>query len=239
VKVRDTPTIILQPNPKRFYRSGRDCYRELRRTTLLRTRVHKSRGDSLSRSALGRPSPRALAHTWSENCPEMHISAHDAPLARGNNVRVNTDTPLGGMRVKERIREAGHPGERVLGTRSGPHSLWVVLDGGGAPALPLGVFLPDGTEAVALFSGEEEARMFCHLGGKEGANRRVRETSAGEVLSLLYRAGRPVRRVALDPFAEVVPGGGSLGTSTLSAERFARRFARPDPERVGGGPPWR
>jgi len=173
----------------------------------------------------------------------MHISAHDAPLAGGNNVRVNTDTPLGGVRVKERIREAGHPGERVLGTRSGTNSLWVVLDGGGAPALPLGVFLPDGTEAVALFSGEEEARMFCHLGGEEGANRRVRETSPAEVLSLLYRAGRPVRRVTLDPFPEVVPGGGSLGASTLSGERFAqhfaRRFARPGLERVGGGPPWR
>src|SRR5215217_8162969 len=108
---------------------------ELRRTTLLRTRVHKVRGEPLPRSAFGRPSPRALAHTWSECCPGMHISAHDAPLAGGNNVRVNTDTPLGGVRVKERIREAGHPGERVLGTRSGPHSLWVVLDGGGAPAL--------------------------------------------------------------------------------------------------------
>jgi hypothetical protein len=154
-------------------------------------------------------------------------------LARGNNVRVNTDTPLGGMRVKERIREAGHPGERVLGTRSGPHSLWVVLDGGGAPALPLGVFLPDGTEAVALFSGEEEARMFCHLGGEEGANRRVRETSAGEVLSLLYRAGRPVRRVALDPFAEVVPGGWVL--RHLDALRGALRPAlRPPGPGTGG-----
>jgi hypothetical protein len=117
-------------------------------------------------------------------------------------------------------------------------TFWVVLDGG-APALPLGVFLPDGTEAMALFSGEEEARMFCHLCGEEGTNRRVRETSAGEVLSLLYCAGRSKRRVALDPFPEVVPGGGSFRTSTLSGERFVRCFVRPDPERVGGGPSWR
>ena len=115
--------------------------------------------------------------------------------------------------------------------------MWVVLEGGGTPTLPLGLVMSDGTEAMALFSGEDEARMFCYLCGEEAANWRVRETSAGEVLSLLYRAGYSIRHVALDPFCEVVPGGGSLRTSTLSRERFARCFARPGPERVGAGPP--
>ncbi len=41
-------------------------------------------------------------------------------------------------------------------------ALWVVLEGS-ARELPLTVDLPDGTEALALFSGEEEARMFCHF----------------------------------------------------------------------------
>ncbi len=40
--------------------------------------------------------------------------------------------------------------------------MWVVLEGS-ARELPLTVDLPDGTEALALFSGEEEARMFCHF----------------------------------------------------------------------------
>jgi len=39
----------------------------------------------------------------------------------------------------------------------------MVLEGS-PQALPLTVFLSDGTtEAIALFSGEEEARMFCHF----------------------------------------------------------------------------
>jgi hypothetical protein len=130
-------------------------------------------------------------------------------------------------------------GARARQTTSTVLAFWVMLEGD-ARGLPLTVFLPDGKEAIALFSGEEEARMFCYLCGEErGANWRVREISADEVLWLLYRAGQSIRRLALDPFPEVVPGGGSLKTSTLSMERFARCFARPVPERAGGGPPWR
>jgi hypothetical protein len=50
-------------------------------------------------------------------------------------------------------------------------TFWVVLDGG-APACPLCVVLPDGREALALFSGEEEARMFCRL-SEEGERSRA------------------------------------------------------------------
>jgi hypothetical protein len=64
------------------------------------------------------------------------------------------------------------------------NTFWIVLDGSG-PTLPLSVSLPDGQEAMALFSSEEEARMFCFLGDGP-TNPRLRETSAGEVISLLY-----------------------------------------------------
>jgi hypothetical protein len=131
-------------------------------------------------------------------------------------------------------RETGDPCSRVYRTCS----FWVVLDDrGGAPALPLRVLLPYEVEAMALFSGEEESRMFCHLRGEEGANLRVRESCAGEVLSLLDRSGRSTWCVALDPFHEV-PGAGPSTPPTLSRERFARRFAPSGPERVGGLP-WR
>jgi hypothetical protein len=119
-------------------------------------------------------------------------------------------------------RETGDPCSRVYRTCS----FWVVLDDrGGAPALPLRVLLPYEVEAMALFSGEE------------GANLRVRESCAGEVLSLLDRSGRSTWCVALDPFHEV-PGAGPSTPPTLSRERFARRFAPSGPERVGGSP-WR
>jgi hypothetical protein len=85
------------------------------------------------------------------------------------------------------------------------------------------VFSPDGTEAIALFSGEEEAKMFCHLRGGEGAGSTVRRTTAGGVLSLLY-CPWTAKRVALDPFPEVLGRGDPL-SPTLGRARFARRFA--------------
>ena len=102
------------------------------------------------------------------------------------------------------------------------HGFWVVLDGGDR-TLPLTVSLPDGGEAMALFSGEDEARMFCHL-RREGPNPTVRETSTGEVLSLLSGLSSEAKRVALDPFPEIL-GGRLLELLTLEAERFARGFA--------------
>ena len=102
-------------------------------------------------------------------------------------------------------------------------TFWVVLDGG-APACPLCVVLPDGREALALFSGEEEARMFCRLSEEGGAEPRLRRTSTGEVLSLLYCHLRPSGRVALDPLPELL-GSGLMGLITIGRERFARGFA--------------
>jgi hypothetical protein len=102
------------------------------------------------------------------------------------------------------------------------YAFWVVLEGS-TWTLPLTVFLPDGREAIALFSGEEEAMMFRHF-SKEGANSSILETSAGEVLSLLYGPWSVAGQVALDPFPEVL-GPRFLELLTLSRERFARSFA--------------
>jgi hypothetical protein len=96
---------------------------------------------------------------------------------------------------------------------------------GSARRLPLTVFLPDGTtEAMALFSGQEEARMFCHF-SKEGASSTIRQTTAGEVLSLLYCPWGAAKHVALDPFPEILGSRLLLGLLTLDRADFARRFA--------------
>jgi len=55
-----------------------------------------------------------------------------------------------------------------------------------------------GDEALPVFSHEEEAEMFLGLGGA-GDGWRVRESSAGEIVSLLFGPCRGVRGVALDP----------------------------------------
>jgi hypothetical protein len=102
------------------------------------------------------------------------------------------------------------------------HAFWMVLEGS-ARRLPLTVFQSDGTEALALFSGEEEAGMFCHFCEK-GASAIIRQTTTGEVISLLYCPWCAAKHVALDPFPEIL-GGRLLELLTLDREDFARRFA--------------
>jgi len=55
-----------------------------------------------------------------------------------------------------------------------------------------------GDEALPIFSHEEEAEMYLGLGGA-GDGWRVRESSAGEIVSLLFGPCRGVGGVALDP----------------------------------------
>ena len=102
-------------------------------------------------------------------------------------------------------------------------TFWIVLEGS-AWGLPLTVSLSDGTEAMALFSGEEEARMFCHF-CEEGASTNIRRTTTGEVLSLLYCPRCAAKHVALDPFFPEILGERLLGLLTLSRADFALRFA--------------
>jgi len=109
-------------------------------------------------------------------------------------------------------------------------TFWVLL-GGGSWASPLTVILPDGTEAIALFGGEEEAQTFCDfLGDEEETNPTVRPTTAGTILSLLY-CPRLARHVALDPLPGLW-GRGFLELLTIDRTRFARRFVSVNSEPV-------
>lgn len=59
----------------------------------------------------------------------------------------------------------------------------------------------DGEEALPVFGGVEEAERFLRLAAPEGAWR-IRETGAGELVSILFSVGKNVRRVVLDPPSE-------------------------------------
>ncbi len=89
---------------------------------------------------------------------------------------------------------------------------------------PLTVALPGGGEALAVFSSEEEAEMFLWLGKYEGGWR-TRETSTGEVISLLYGPCSEAGSVALDPFPEMLADG-LTGLVALDRWRFLERVAR-------------
>jgi hypothetical protein len=116
----------------------------------------------------------------------------------------------------------GVPARRTSEAYSPAYAFWVVLEDG-AWGSPLTVFSPDGKEAIALFSDQEEAQLFCHFRADEGANAIIRRTTAGGVLSLMYCPWSP-KRVVLDPFPGSL-GTRLLGLLTIERARFARRFA--------------
>jgi hypothetical protein len=134
-----------------------------------------------------------------------------------------------------RISAAPHKhGVRARRTKT-VHVFWMVVEGS-SQALPLMVFLSDGTKAMALFSGEEEAMMFCHF-CEEGASTNIRQTTTGEVISLLYCPWCAAKHVALDPFPEILLGSRLLlGLLTLSRADFARRFGGLGSDPVGRVP---
>jgi hypothetical protein len=99
-----------------------------------------------------------------------------------------------------------------------PASKWWLLAKHGNFAA--GVLLADcsGEQALPIFSSEGEAEMFVWLAGAFEDNWRIRETSAGELLSILYGPYAGVGRVALDPS----PGmeAESIRLVSVGRERF-------------------
>jgi hypothetical protein len=78
---------------------------------------------------------------------------------------------------------------------------WLTYRNGlGRPEEPLTVGFGDGSRALAVFSFEEEARLFLRLGGRRGW--RVRAGGVGELVSMLSGPGVGVELVALDPLPQ-------------------------------------
>ncbi len=80
--------------------------------------------------------------------------------------------------------------------------------------------LPGGGEALPVFSFEEEAEIFLGL-SEPGRGWRVRKTTAGELVSLLFGPCRGIGRVALDPVAEF-DARALLPLVSVRRERFVR-----------------
>jgi hypothetical protein len=105
--------------------------------------------------------------------------------------------------------------------RAGTQRYWVIAkdakdakDGVGHPDL-LTVELDGAGEALPVFSFEEEAEMFLLLQTTEGG-REVRETTPGQLVSILYGPCADVGRVMLDPLPEI---GARMQISLLGMDR--------------------
>jgi hypothetical protein len=114
---------------------------------------------------------------------------------------------------------------RWQGRRSSGRSdtaFWTVLDEDDSK-LTLDLAPPESGRAIALFSSQEGVRMFCYLGDVSLAPR-VEETSAREVVSLLYRQRPVAKYVTLDPPPQMLRSR-LLSLLMLDRDRFARSFA--------------
>jgi hypothetical protein len=102
--------------------------------------------------------------------------------------------------------------------RVGTQRYWVIAkgakDGFGQLEL-LTVDLDGAGEALPVFSFEEEAEMFLWLQRTEDG-REVRETTPGQLVSILYGPCAHVGRVMLDPLPEI---GASMQNSLLGMDR--------------------
>ncbi len=112
-------------------------------------------------------------------------------------------------------REGGET-SRGVPRRAGTQRYWVIAkDGFGQPDL-LTVDLDGAGQALPVFSFEEEAELFLWLQTTEDGREEVRETTPGQLVSILYGPCADVGRVMLDPLPEI---GARMQNSLLGMDR--------------------
>lgn len=80
----------------------------------------------------------------------------------------------------------------------------------------------DGGKTLPVFGHEEEAEMFLYLGGY-AEDWSVRESSTGEIVSVLYGPCSDTEGVALDPLPRMLADG-MLGLVRMERRRFLEQF---------------
>jgi hypothetical protein len=113
-------------------------------------------------------------------------------------------------------RTTKSPGVRTPTTR------WMIARSGEGRLEPLCV-RAGLSKVLPVFSFEEEAEMFLHLGGYAASGWRARESSAGELVSVLLGPCLDVEGVALDPLPEMLEDG-TMGLVEVGRRRFVGRL---------------
>ena len=118
-------------------------------------------------------------------------------LANRRSESTITDTDERLARVTEMVDVLA---ERRRSRHASPGSMfWVVFSDECRLTCPLTLGLEGGKEALAVFSHQEEADMLLRWFGTAGEGWHIRQTSAGEVVSLLYSPCCGANTVVLDP----------------------------------------
>jgi hypothetical protein len=118
------------------------------------------------------------------------------------------------METKQPRRTA----ERTLRQPPGPVSYWLIAEKQDNRLELLTIRTDDEQETLPVFSSEEEAKIILQFGGVTGGWR-ARESSAGELVSVLSGPCADVKKVALDPSPEMV-NEGTVGLVSLLRESF-------------------
>jgi hypothetical protein len=114
-----------------------------------------------------------------------------------------------------------------------PVSYWLIAEKRNNRIEVLTIRTDDEQETLPVFSSEEEAEIILRFGGVTGGWR-ARESSVGELVSVLSGACAGVRKVALDPSPEMMVEG-AVGLVSLLRESFMNLIMarKSEPLRLG------
>ena len=104
--------------------------------------------------------------------------------------------------------------------------LWLITTHSSAPMGVLTINCSNG-EALPVFNFKDEAKLFLRL-EELSPSWRVRQTTAGELLSILYTSCAGVEKVALDPPPPGIVGEALIGLVSLSRNDFVRVLMEED-----------
>ena len=108
-------------------------------------------------------------------------------------------------------------GEQTSRKSSGS-SYWLIAKNENGRIEVSTVRLPGGEEALAVFGHEEEAELFLWL-EVSSHGWRTKESSAGELISVLYGLRNGVEKVVLDPLPRMLAEK-TVGLVSMERERF-------------------
>jgi hypothetical protein len=110
---------------------------------------------------------------------------------------------------------------------------WLIAKHGVSGMDVLTIHLGDGAEALAVFTFEEQARVFLHSRfGASGEGWETRQTWPGELASVLCGPCSAAKRVALDPPPEAIRGGESVALQAMDRDDFVGQLLGEGPAKV-------
>ena len=129
-----------------------------------------------------------------------------------------TNTPAPESEANRARRTVKQASGRAPGRYPGS-AYWLIARNENSRLEVLATGLTGGEKALPVFSHEEEAEMFLRLWEVGFDGWQVRESTAGELISVLYGLCASVELVALDPLPKMFAQR-TLGLVSLSRERF-------------------